>query len=132
MEIDEKVKYWIDISDYDLVTAEAMLETKRLLYVGFMCHQAVEKILKGYYTKINSDTPPYIHNLLVLAERTSLLKELSEEQSNLLSQLNPLNIKARYPQYKEMILKELSNEDCLKLIKKTREFIEWVKMRLSK
>lgn len=38
MDVD-KVKYWAEISDYDLDTAEAMFQTKRWLYVGFMCHQ---------------------------------------------------------------------------------------------
>ncbi len=33
-----EIDYWIDIADYDLKTAEAMLETGRYLYVGFMCH----------------------------------------------------------------------------------------------
>jgi HEPN domain-containing protein len=42
----EKVKYWIDLSDYDLETAEAMLSSGRYLYVGFMCHKAIEKIIK--------------------------------------------------------------------------------------
>ena len=37
MELD-KVKYWTEISDYDLETAEAMYSTGRWLYVGFMCH----------------------------------------------------------------------------------------------
>ena len=27
-QINEKVKYWIDLSDYDLETADAMLEAK--------------------------------------------------------------------------------------------------------
>ena len=29
-----KIDYWVDIADYDLKTAEAMLETGRFLYVG--------------------------------------------------------------------------------------------------
>lgn len=29
---------WAEISDYDLDTAEAMFQTMRWLYVGFMCH----------------------------------------------------------------------------------------------
>jgi HEPN domain-containing protein len=33
----EKVEYWIDISEYDMETAAAMLESGRYLYVGFMC-----------------------------------------------------------------------------------------------
>lgn len=34
----DKVAYWLDIADYDLETANAMLITRRWLYVGFMCH----------------------------------------------------------------------------------------------
>ena len=37
--MDGKVTYWIEMSDYDLETADAMLLTGRYLYVGFMCHQ---------------------------------------------------------------------------------------------
>ena len=44
--MDEKSIYWIEIADYDLETAKAMLVSKRYLYVGFMCHQAIEKILR--------------------------------------------------------------------------------------
>jgi hypothetical protein len=44
--VKEKIKYWIDLSDYDLETAVAMLSTERFLYVGFMCHQATRKYLK--------------------------------------------------------------------------------------
>jgi HEPN domain-containing protein len=50
--MDSKIKYWIDLSDYDLDTAEAMLQSKRYLYVGFMCHQSIEKAFKAYYTKL--------------------------------------------------------------------------------
>ena len=39
----DKAIYWLDSAEYDLQTARAMLETRRLLYVGFMCHQTVEK-----------------------------------------------------------------------------------------
>ena len=55
MDVNEKVEYWIDISEYDLETAEAMLQTKRFLYVGFMCHQAIEKILKAHYVLIKKE-----------------------------------------------------------------------------
>ena len=46
--MNDKVTYWIEMSDYDLETADAMLATDRYLYVGFMCHQTIEKILKAY------------------------------------------------------------------------------------
>ena len=47
MATNHKVTYWVEMSDYDLETASAMLTTGRYLYVGFMCHQANEKILKA-------------------------------------------------------------------------------------
>lgn len=43
----DKVTYWGEMSDYDFDTAGPMLETKRYLYVGFMCHQTIEKVLKA-------------------------------------------------------------------------------------
>ena len=42
--MEKKINYWIELSDYDLETAEAMHKSKRYLYVGFMCHQTIEKI----------------------------------------------------------------------------------------
>jgi len=45
----DKVKYWLDIADYDMGTAEAMYAAGRWLYVGFMCHQVIEKTLKAYW-----------------------------------------------------------------------------------
>ena len=42
--------YWLKIANYDLKTAEAMLKSKRYLYVGFMCNQSIKKILKGIYS----------------------------------------------------------------------------------
>lgn len=40
--MNEKVKYWIDLAEYDFETAKAMFDTKRYLYVGFMCHQTID------------------------------------------------------------------------------------------
>jgi len=75
MTTNEKVKYWIDIANYDLVTAQAMLTSKRYLYVGFMCHQAVEKILKAYFTKEKKETPPFIHNLKSLSNKSEIYQQ---------------------------------------------------------
>ena len=44
--MNEKTRYWLEVAEYDLETARVVLAGKRYLYVGFMCHQAVEKALK--------------------------------------------------------------------------------------
>ena len=105
-----KIDYWVDIADYDLKTAEAMLETGRYLYVGFMCHQVIEKMLKGYYVFIRNEQPPYIHTLDRLAKMTELFDEFSENQKEFIRRLQPLNIETRYHVYKEKLLKFLTKE----------------------
>ena len=67
-----KVQYWIELAEYDLETAEVMLNTKRYLYVGFMCHQVIEKMLKGYFVYVKDETPEKIHNLTKLAKHSGL------------------------------------------------------------
>jgi HEPN domain-containing protein len=41
----EKVRYWLEMAEYDLETARVMLKGQRFLYVGFMCHQVIGKSL---------------------------------------------------------------------------------------
>ena len=43
----DKYSYWLDAAEYDIVTAESMLNSGRYLYVVFMCQQALEKLAKG-------------------------------------------------------------------------------------
>lgn len=126
-----KIDYWVDISDYDLKTAEAMLETGRFLYVGFMCHQVIEKILKGYFVFVKNEQPPYIQTLDRLAKMTGLIDEFSENQKEFIRRLQPLNIEMRYPVYKEKLLKFLTKEKCEDIITETKELLKWIKQKLS-
>lgn len=104
-----KSAYWFDGAEYDLQTAHAMLETRRMLYVGFMCHQVIEKALKGCFVTRKSDEElPYIHKLMRLANLCGLSAEMSERQLDLLDTLSPLNIEARYPLQKERLLASLT------------------------
>jgi len=128
----EKVQYWLDIADYDIETAKAMLNSGRLLYVGFMCHQTIEKSLKAIIARdcINDEIPPKIHHLQKLAEKANLFTKMSEEQKNIIGQLNPLNIEARYPGYKNRIAANLTNDICQNLITETEELLCWIKQQL--
>ena len=125
-----KVQYWKELADYDLETARAMLETQRYLYVGFMCHQATEKIIKAYYASIYDQQPPRTHNLRMLAQKANILSELDDEQNKLLNTLEPLNVEARYPTDKERLLQSLNYNRCHSMYKSTQEFIGWIKNKL--
>lgn len=45
--MNKEIKNWMAMVDYDLTTAARMLKTGRYVYVIFMCHLAIEKILKA-------------------------------------------------------------------------------------
>lgn len=128
--MNDKVTYWIEMSDYDFETAKAMLETKRYLYVAFMCHQAIEKILKAYWSKVLEEPPLKIHSLSRLAEKSGLDKDMSEEQTDFIDELEPLNIEARYPSYKERLMKSLTSDRCKELIEQTDKLRTWIKSKL--
>lgn len=128
--MNERANYWLELSDYDIITAQAMLETQRLLYVGFMCHQAIEKILKAYCSEKTNEQPPYTHNLTRLAEISGISQLLSPGQFELIDTLEPLNIEARYPSYKERLLKSLTKSRCDELITQTKQLQKWIKMKL--
>jgi HEPN domain-containing protein len=127
---EEKVQYWVELSDGDLEVAVTMLRSKHYLYVGFMCHQVVEKIFKGYYTKLVKDTPPYSHELPYLAIRAGFYDSLSEDQKMFVDRLNPLNIRTRYPDYKHTLAKLLTQERCVEIIETTKQLQQWVKTQL--
>ncbi len=128
--MDDKVKYWLELSDYDMETALAMLNSKRYLYVGFMVHQTIEKIFKAYYAFLKSETAPFSHSLSYLAKKGNFYEEFTEEQKDFIDQIEPLNVEARYPSHKERLLKSLTHEKCLEIIKQSKELQQWIKEKL--
>lgn len=124
--------YWIDIAEYDLETARALMNSRRWLYVGFMCHQVIEKALKAYWCATKPEDPPYTHNLLNLVQSSNLVKEISPEQRLFIQSIMPLNIEARYPEYKERLLRQLTPEVCMQIVEDTTAFLVWIKNKLLK
>ena len=129
MAVDKKL-YWKEMADYDLETAEAMFTTGRWLYVGFMCHQVIEKILKSYWCATQPTDPPYIHNLKRLSEGSGLESIMTEEQLEFMAQMMPLNIEARYPSYKEELMSALPPERCKEIIEQTKALKQWIENKL--
>jgi len=129
--MDDKITYWLDLAKYDIESAKVMQKGCRYLYVGFMCHQTIEKALKAYLTSITDEPPPYIHNLIRLSELTGLLTQFSDEQKQTVITLNPLNIEARYPIKKDELGLLLTKSFCVQLLKDTEELLKWIESKLS-
>jgi HEPN domain-containing protein len=124
------VNYWLEICESDLGAGKSLFKSGWYLYVGFQCHQVIEKVLKAYYVNEKNETPPYTHNLIKLATDSDLFNEFNEQQKELIKTLLPLNIEARYPTYKDEMNKFLTKEICKKILKETEELYKWIKEKL--
>jgi len=127
-----KTAYWLELCDDDMLTAKALLESKRLLHMGFFCHLMAEKALKAIIAETTDDIPPRTHDLEKLAILGGIAADLSEDQLALLDDLGPLHIEARYPRHKAKIAATLTVKGCEQLLSKTEEFVCWIKQKLSK
>jgi HEPN domain-containing protein len=91
----------------------------------------VEKCLKACFWHRRKKQPPYTHNLLVLVEQAGLDLTGRDDFMTLFGELMPLNIQARYPEDKELLLKALTKKRCQELYQRTREFCLWIKKLLK-
>ena len=128
----DKVEYWLEICDDDLKAAKAMHNSKNFLWTGFICHIIAEKALKAAIANITNEVPPKTHDLPKLASKTEIFGDMSQDFKDLLNKLTPLQIEARYPEYKEKITALLTDDYCGKLLEETEGFLCWIKEKLGK
>jgi HEPN domain-containing protein len=92
-----------------------------------MCHQVIEKSLKGVFVSQNPETSiPYIHNLTKLAKFSGLYENMDNRQKDTLDFLDPLNIEARYPGAKEKLVASLTTNRCEEIILRTEDRYKWI------
>lgn len=122
---DKLIEYWIAGSDDDYETMIAMFDSKRFSWSLFIGHLMIEKLLKAYYVKVKSDYPPFIHNLLRLAEKADL--NLTDDKKEQLVTITAFNINVRYDDYKMSFKKQCTTEFTEKWIDKFKELRLWIK-----
>ncbi|WP_312815964.1 HEPN domain-containing protein [Sedimentibacter sp.] len=127
--MNSKIQYWMDLAEYDIETAKAMLQTGRYLYVGFMCHQTIEKALKAVISK-NDVLPPKTHGLMKLAQLADIYELMNESKKDLLDTLDPLNVAARYPEQKDKLAVTLTQDRCKAILEETEDLLCWIKKQL--
>jgi HEPN domain-containing protein len=128
METHAKYEYWLDIARYDLETAEAMLISKRWLYVVFMCQQAIEKLAKGLYAVYIDDNIPRIHNINSIIERfeDKLPKPISKEHQQLFDKLSAFYLNNRYPDYINKLSAQVIETEAKEILAKTKGAFTWL------
>lgn len=126
----EQAKYWVSESEEDILTAQVLLKSGRLLESAFFSHLALEKILKAFIAERNDEIPPKSHNLLLLAKKSGLNKELDEDTIDLIAEVQPFNIEGRYPETREKLLKSTHPDRFKNIVERTEGKVKWLKEKL--
>ena len=124
------VRAWLDHVHEDIDAAECLYKGGHWLYVAFLCHQAIEKALKAYYSATHDDDPRYTHSHLKLLEDCGLTDKLSPEELDFIDLMVPMYIEARYPEQKDAAARMLNREACEHIINSTKQLTQWIEERL--
>jgi len=116
---------WIALAEYDMETAHHMLETGRNLYVIFLCHLALEKMLKAVVTEVTQSVPFKTHDLILLVKKGEL--EFPQKHLEFIGKINSASIPTRYPEDLERALKVYPKPVARDYLKQTAEIVRWLK-----
>src|ERR1017187_6013149 len=119
------ISFWVAASDDDYETMIAMYDTKRYSWALFLGHLMIEKLLKAYHIKVNGTQPPYIHNLLRLAQGCKI--SMNDEQEFFFANVTSFNINTRYDDYKMTFQKKCTKEYTDEWIEKININRQWIK-----
>lgn len=124
MDIEQHIDYWLKSAAHDMEVAETLFQNQRYDWCLFIGHLVIEKVLKAFYVRDKQETPPWIHNLVRLAENTRI--PLTEEQLTFLADLNDFNIETRYPDFKFNFYRICTREFTEEQFSKIKEIYQWL------
>ena len=131
MRNNDHIKHWVETSDDDFQAMTHLLERGDNTWALFIGHLVLEKLLKAWFVKkIYSNNPPFIHDLVRLAEKGNL--QLDGDQKDILDTISTFNIRGRYDDYKREFHKKCSNAFTKEWVRNIKEFRKWIKTRLLK
>ncbi len=123
--IPKQIDYWRNGALQDIEVAEELIGNARYSHGLFFLHLALEKILKAHVCRDTKDFAPKIHNLVILAQKTNLT--LSENQLDVLSDMNIYNIEGRYS---DMLGPLPKKEEAYAQLNRSKPVFEWLKNQL--
>jgi len=128
LDIEKIVNYCIGSSESNYSTMHNLHRSKDYDWALFVGHLVLEKLMKALYVKLLKMHPPYIHDLLRLADKMSL--EVTPEQEEWLDTITTFNINARYDNYKLNFTKLCTKEFADIWMPRIESVREWIKKQL--
>ena len=98
---------------------------KAFLVCCFMCHLALEKMLKAHVTEATQSIPVKTHDLIYLIKKSKL--EPPQEHLEFIGKINSASIPTRYPEDLQKALKEYPESIAYEYLKQTIEVLKWLK-----
>jgi len=96
----------------------------------FMCHLAMEKMLKALLAhKYSEDMPPKIHNLIILAQRANISPP--DNLKDFLQRIDNVSIATRYPEDLRTLSKEFNQDTAKRILTDTKRMLKWLKQHLK-
>ena len=117
---------WIALAEYDLETAVHMFATGRYLYVIFLCHLAIEKMLKAHVTETTQSIPAKTHDLIYLVKKGGL--ETPQALLEFIGKINTASIPTRYTEDLQNAIRDYPKSVVQNYLQQTQEVIQWLKI----
>ncbi len=124
----QAVEFWLSSSDRDHKTMKALFSTKRYYAALFFGQLLLEKTLKAIYINKKDTTPPFTHDLVLLATHCNL--PINDERKKDLEDIGGFHINARYDDYKYEFYKKATKSFTQKYIKIIEENKKWLKKQI--
>jgi len=131
IKLNKQAEYWYNESLDNLETAKVLYKNNKYLESLFFCQLSIEKVLKAIYVIRKGATPPKIHNLLLLAEKSDLLDELDETQLDFLGKVNSYQLEGRYPIDRELLYHNTSIDNFYIVLQQTEVELQWFAQRMK-
>ena len=112
-------KNFMDCAEYDLQTARAMFDSQRFVYVIFMCHLSIEKMLKAVVCELTQRIPPKTHNLIYLIKSGNI--KIPGDLFDFVAKINNVSIVTRYPEDFSKLLKAYPENITKQYLSKAEE-----------
>ncbi len=115
MSQEEAVKYWVDSAQDDWDVVQSLLKSAKYNHALFFLQLALEKLIKAVHISQKDESPLYVHNLVLLAQKAGI--EFSEEELADLKEISSFNVSARYDSYKRDFYKKATHDFAIEWMK---------------
>lgn len=122
----KQIAYWCSGAQEDWEVARDLIHNQKVRHGLFFVHLALEKLLKAHVCRYTNDLAPRLHNLVRLAELSSL--PLSQAQIDILAEMNAFNIEGRYP---DTLAPLPSQKEANEYLCRAAEVYQWLMNQLS-